>query len=162
MAASKKKVQERRRKPVAAAPEHHGVRAHPVQGRRPHDPRRVPYETYEAGPLNPLAYVPGIFSPHVAGSTGLVFGGRHLPGGPFVGVSPRGYARSDQRILEDVCDRLTEHGELDVHDVTVEVKDGEVTLEGHVPNRFTKRVCERVAEDVVGVQDVHNRLVLAG
>jgi hypothetical protein len=139
----------------------HGVSGHPAQGHLPHDPRRTPHEPPDAGPLNPVGWFPWALTPRVAGGGGLFSGGRTLPTGPYSGVGPKGYARSDQRIFEEVCDRLTEHGEIDVHDVTVEVKDGEVTLEGCVPNRFTKRECEQVAEDVLGVVDVHNRLRLA-
>src|SRR5882672_12103971 len=33
--------------------------------------------------------------------------------GPYVGYGPRGYQRTDERIHEDVCERLTAHGALD-------------------------------------------------
>jgi hypothetical protein len=36
---------------------------------------------------------------------------RRLRGGPFVGRGPKGYVRSDERIWEDVNERLREHGE---------------------------------------------------
>jgi hypothetical protein len=78
--------------------------------------------------------------------------------GPYTGVGPIGYQRSDQRIYEDVCDRLTLSGQIDAHDIKVSVKDGEVMLEGTVHDRQTKRMAEDVADRVNGVKDVHNRL----
>jgi hypothetical protein len=76
----------------------------------------------------------------------------------FAGVGPRGYRRSDERILEDVCDLLTRDDDVDASGMTVRVEDGEVVLEGQVPDRFTKHAAERAVEHVSGVHDVHNRL----
>ncbi|WP_257454467.1 BON domain-containing protein [Archangium lipolyticum] len=70
---------------------------------------------------------------------------------------PRGYQRSDDRIREDVCERLME-GPVDVGDVEVTVKDGEVTLMGTVEERWEKRAIEDIAAHVRGVHDVHNRV----
>ena len=80
--------------------------------------------------------------------------------GPFTGYGPSGFKRSDARIMEDVCERLTYSGEIDATDIDIEVKDGEVTLTGIVDNRAAKRMAERVAETVAGVRDVHNQLLL--
>jgi osmotically-inducible protein OsmY len=44
----------------------------------------------------------------------------------------------------------------------VRVDAGEVTLDGTVPDRRTKRLAEAVVDQVRGVVDVHNRLKLAG
>ena len=79
-------------------------------------------------------------------------------GGPHTGRGPKGYRRSDERIREDVCERLTQHGVIDAGDVEVEVSGGEVTLRGRVDSRRTKRLAEDVAEAVAGVWDVHNQL----
>lgn len=78
--------------------------------------------------------------------------------GRFVGRGPKNYSRSDERIREDVNDRLLEHGEIDASDVVVTVSDREVTLEGIVDDKRTKRLAEDIAESVSGVRDVHNRL----
>lgn len=78
--------------------------------------------------------------------------------GQFEGRGPKGYVRSDERILEEIHDRLREHGEVDATNVTVRVVDREVTLEGTVEDRRTKRLAEDVAASVRGVLDVHNRL----
>jgi hypothetical protein len=78
--------------------------------------------------------------------------------GPFVGRGPKGYQRSDDRISEDVCERLTAHGQIDASDVEVRAQGGEVTLTGFVDSREAKRAAEDAAEDVSGVREVHNQL----
>lgn len=78
--------------------------------------------------------------------------------GPHAGHGPRGYRRSDERICEEVCERLTRHGNVDAREIDVSVTDGEVTLSGRVDSRWAKREAESVAEQVPGVRDVHNRL----
>lgn len=78
--------------------------------------------------------------------------------GPFSGIGPEGYRRSDERIQDDVCERLTRHGNLDASGIRVSVRDGEVTLDGSVDNRRAKRLAEDVAESAFGVRDVQNRL----
>jgi hypothetical protein len=80
------------------------------------------------------------------------------PEGRFGGVGPKGYQRSDDRIREDVCDRLTADAYVDPSDVVVRVKEGEVTLEGTIDARETKRRIEDTVEDVAGVREVHNFL----
>jgi hypothetical protein len=82
--------------------------------------------------------------------------------GRYTGRGPKGYARSDDRIREDVSDRLEQHGEIDAGDIVVVVEAAEVTLEGTVPDRLTKRLAEDVAEDSPGVKQVHNRLRVQG
>jgi len=78
--------------------------------------------------------------------------------GPFVGVGPRDYQRSDERIYEDVCKRLSLNGQLDASDITANVDKGEVYLEGSVNSRHDKRLAEDIADSVMGVVDVHNDL----
>lgn len=80
--------------------------------------------------------------------------------GRFGNRGPKGYQRSDDRIREDVCDRLTDDDAVDATNLTVIVKDGEVTLEGTVDHRGMKRRAEDCADDVPGVRQVHNRLVV--
>ena len=74
------------------------------------------------------------------------------------GYGGEGWERSDERIREDVCDRLAQHGYVDASDIDVRVSDCEVTLEGSVRERQEKRIAEDVAERVAGVRDVHNLL----
>ena len=78
--------------------------------------------------------------------------------GPFVGFGPRGYQRSDDRICEELHDRLTAHGFIDATDIKCAVQNGEVTLNGFVHSRRTKRAAEDVADGILGVRDVHNNL----
>jgi len=78
--------------------------------------------------------------------------------GEHRGKGPKGYKRSDDRIREDVCDRLSDDDELDASEITVTVKGGEVTLEGTVEDRRAKQRAEDLAEFVSGVRDVDNKL----
>jgi hypothetical protein len=80
--------------------------------------------------------------------------------GPYAGVGPKGYQRSDERIREEVCERLTGHGKIDPRGIALEVQDGEVILTGRVRDRQTKRLVEDVALQVHGVKDVRNELRL--
>jgi hypothetical protein len=82
---------------------------------------------------------------------------QHVPG-PFAGLGPRGYRRSDDRICEELHDRLTAHGFIDATDIKCVVQNGEVTLTGLVNSRQTKRTAEDVADGIQGVRDVHNNL----
>lgn len=75
----------------------------------------------------------------------------------FRGRGPKGYRRSDERIKEDVNDRLSE-GYLDASDIEVVVQNSEVTLTGTVDRRSDKRKAEAIAESVTGVTNVENRV----
>jgi hypothetical protein len=78
--------------------------------------------------------------------------------GPMTGLGPVGYQRSDERICDDVNDRLTQHGWLDATHIQVEVKDCVVYLRGEVGSRADKRLAEEIAEGVSGLQDIRNEL----
>ena len=78
--------------------------------------------------------------------------------GPHTGRGPKGYKRSDERIYDDVCQRLMQSGSLDASDIEVKVDSGEVALNGSVDSRGSKRLAEDIVDSVPGVQDVHNRL----
>ncbi len=82
--------------------------------------------------------------------------------GPYTGRGPRGYRRSDERLRDEVVQKLTHHGQLDAHGIDVQVDQGEVTLTGEVDNRQAKRLAEDLAASVPGVVDVHNRLNILG
>jgi len=71
---------------------------------------------------------------------------------------PRNYRRSDERITEDVNDRLMQSDEIDPSELEVRVENGEVSLLGTVETRYEKRIAERLADSVAGVKDVDNRL----
>ena len=78
--------------------------------------------------------------------------------GPHAGRGPRNYQRSDDRIREDICDVLCDHGYIDASEIEITVLNGEVTLIGVVPDRPQKRMAEDAAEQVSGVREVHNQL----
>lgn len=80
----------------------------------------------------------------------------------FRGRGPKGYRRSDERLQEIICERLTEDPYIDPSDVTVSVKDQVVTLTGTVEDRRTKYRIEDVIEDCGGIQDIDNQLRLRG
>src|SRR5262249_60892996 len=61
------------------------------------------------------------------------------------GRGPRGYHRSDERIREDVNDRLTDDWYIDASDIEVSVNNGMVTLSGRVNSREEKRRAEDFA-----------------
>ncbi|WP_437960489.1 BON domain-containing protein [Sorangium sp. So ce119] len=75
-----------------------------------------------------------------------------------LGRGPKGYRRSDSRILEDICEMLSDRDDIDPSEVTVRVQNCEVTLEGSVNERHHKRIIEQIAESVRGVDDVHNQI----
>lgn len=75
----------------------------------------------------------------------------------FFGKGPR-YNRPDDRIMEDVCRRLTQDPEVDASEIDVRVNNGEVTLSGTVDSRHAKRRAEEDVEDVWGVRDVKNEI----
>lgn len=78
--------------------------------------------------------------------------------GPYCGRGPSGYRRSDDRIAEDINERLARHGLIDATDVEVSVADGIVTLTGMVEGREAKRIAEDIAEDCSGVKQVINQV----
>jgi osmotically-inducible protein OsmY len=73
---------------------------------------------------------------------------------------PKGYKRSDERIREDVCERLMQ-SDVDASEVTVEVRDGRVILQGSVPERRMKHTIEDVADQCSGVNEVENNIRVA-
>lgn len=76
----------------------------------------------------------------------------------YRGIGPKGYTRADERIREDVCDRLTEVATLDASAIDVSVMGGDVTLRGSVTSRADKRHVEDSVETVPGVRNVQNNL----
>jgi osmotically-inducible protein OsmY len=76
----------------------------------------------------------------------------------YAGRGPKGYRRSDDRILEDVNEALSRNPELDASEIEVKVNNGEVTLSGTVSERQFKRIAEEVAEHCSGVEDVRNEI----
>ncbi len=76
----------------------------------------------------------------------------------FRGRGPKGYQRSDERLKEVICEQLTDDPRIDASEITVTVKNGEVTLEGTVNDRSSKYRAEDLVDDCSGVREIHNRL----
>ena len=96
-------------------------------------------------------------------------GAQFYPGGAYDalqeishrGKGPKGYRPSDVRLAEIVCERLTDDPFVDARNISVDVKDGEVSLSGSVEERRQKYIAEDVVADVFGVSEVHNNLSVA-
>ena len=78
--------------------------------------------------------------------------------GRHYGKGPKNYKRSDEKIREDINERLSDDNYLDASDIEVEVNNTEVTLMGTVGSRQDKRRAEDIAERVSGVTNVQNNL----
>jgi hypothetical protein len=68
---------------------------------------------------------------------------------------------SDRVLWTVIMERLDQQRRLDLHDVDVEVRDAEVTLNGTVRHKADKRRIEDVA-DIDGVRNVQNNLRVRG
>ena len=84
--------------------------------------------------------------------------GDYYSGPSFRGRGPKNSRRSDERIREDVCERLTYDERVDATDIEVDVHEGVVRLSGTVDDRYAKRVAEDIADSVRGAQDVENQI----
>ena len=71
---------------------------------------------------------------------------------------PKSYTRSDDRIREDLYERVMHHDHLDASEVNITVQQGKVTLEGSVPERHMKHDIENIADGCPGVTDIDNHL----
>jgi hypothetical protein len=78
--------------------------------------------------------------------------------GSHTGKGPRNYQRRDERILEEINDRMCDNAYLDASEIDVSVSGGNVVLAGTVENRESKRLAEDIAESVSGVRNVENTL----
>ncbi len=76
----------------------------------------------------------------------------------FRGMGPRGYRRSDERLCEDINERLTDDDDIDASNISVDVTDGIVTLSGEVDARRLKHRIEDMVEACHGVQDIRNEI----
>ncbi|SED49949.1 BON domain-containing protein [Rhodobacter sp. 24-YEA-8] len=109
------------------------------------------YPPYVAG-FPPRSYDPGIYSAFQGQ-------GRDEPAERgFRGHGPKDYKRSDERIRDDVCDRLADADAVDARGISVDVANGEVTLSGQVSSRYAKRAAEDTVEQCSGIRHVQNNL----
>jgi hypothetical protein len=128
--------------------------------RQPGEPREPYGETYTDRDRNfGRYYAPSYGNPAYRADPRYrrdEWGWASAPRGGHAGRGPKGYTRPDDRIREDVCDRLSWNDEVDATDISVRVESGEVMLEGSVATRHMKRLATDIAEAVPGVLDVHN------
>jgi osmotically-inducible protein OsmY len=87
----------------------------------------------------------------VRGATGAGRGG-------YRGLGPKNYTRSDERIRDDLNERLTDSDEIDASGISVDVSNGVATLTGTVEQRWMKHRAEDLAEACSGVRDVNNQI----
>lgn len=74
------------------------------------------------------------------------------------GRGPKNYTRSDERITEDLNEKLSQDDYLDASEINVEVKQGVATLSGTVEQRWMKHHAEDLAESCSGIKDVENHI----
>lgn len=155
---------DRRRQPIAGPPEGGGYNEyeHPYprwnaeSELRPDDWDQMPPTPFRPqGRPQPQSQADG-FARDAAGADSDR--PRGAGSGGHAGKGPKGYRRSDERIRESVSEALERDGDLDASEIEVSVEQGEVTLEGSVPNRWSKRLAEDLVHRERGVRDVHNRL----
>jgi osmotically-inducible protein OsmY len=75
----------------------------------------------------------------------------------YRGRGPKGYTRSDERLRETICERLTDDPYIDASEIEVDVQQQKVTLRGSVDDRSTKYAVEELVESA-GARDVENQL----
>ncbi len=78
--------------------------------------------------------------------------------GPRERSGPKGYERSDERIKDELVDRLMQDDSIDIKDVECDVQGGKVTLSGTVDCRHAKHTIENIADSVWGVKDITNNI----
>lgn len=76
------------------------------------------------------------------------------------GRGPKGWARDDQRLYEEVCERLLHDRLIDARGIEVEVDDGVVTLRGEARAAADPMLAERLVRETPGVKDVRLDLQL--
>jgi hypothetical protein len=74
------------------------------------------------------------------------------------GKGPKNFSRTDAFLREEVCEALLLDPYIDAERIDVEVKDGIVTLHGHVRTRDDRWLVEDLVREISGVKDVENRI----
>ena len=84
---------------------------------------------------------------------------RDISQGAHYGKGPKGWP-SDEKIKNNVSLGLYLNPEVPTRDIAVKVDQGVVTLEGVVCDREEKKAAEECIENLPGVIDVLNKLIL--
>ena len=77
-----------------------------------------------------------------------------------IAVNPKGYDRDDADIIKDLKRRFLELGPIDTSLVQLSSDDEIVSLKGQVASAAVARFLGLVAENILGVRSVLNRLVV--
>jgi hypothetical protein len=80
------------------------------------------------------------------------------PDRSYAGKGPKGWQRSDDRLLDQVSEALARHPAIDASEVEVAVDGSRVILRGEVSDRRTRQLAKECAEGVAGVDDVQDQL----
>jgi osmotically-inducible protein OsmY len=78
----------------------------------------------------------------------------------YAGKGPRGWTMADERLIEEVSERLMQDRLLDARGIEVAADAGAVTLSGHVGAASDIALAAMLVRETPGVRDVVNRLVL--
>lgn len=78
--------------------------------------------------------------------------------GPHSGKGPKGYRRTDEKILEQINEALTHHPGVDASEIEVSIKNAVVTLSGTIESRQMKQMAEECVEEISGVNEIKNDL----
>jgi osmotically-inducible protein OsmY len=71
-----------------------------------------------------------------------------------------GELRGDEQLKEEIHQRLIEHPDLDIHDLSISMRDGHATLEGSVPDAHMKKVIVELIDNVNGVLKIDERILV--
>lgn len=117
------------------------------------------YPPFRVGTSAGLGGAPG-YGPSYGSRSGWDLGAHQRePLGPsFRGLGPQNYQRADERILDDIHERLTASHHIDARDIQVDVRDGNVTLTGTVRQRRMRYAAEDLVAAVMGVANIDNQL----
>lgn len=114
--------------------------------------------TYGQGSIG-IGQESGLYGSPYGGSQ--LYSGQRLSGvgqQSYRGRGPKNYTRSDERIIDDINERLTNDDDLDASDIEVRCENGVLTLEGTVEQRWMKHRAEDLAEACAGVRQIDNRI----
>jgi hypothetical protein len=142
--------------------EHGGGQGYGPRTGRFHEPRWAPSRSQvpSQGPWDPPAYQ-GAYDQHRSlrdRADDQSWYDRYGHSPRVLHPGPKNYTRGDDRIRDEVCDRLWQAGGIDTSDVEVSVAKGEITLSGSVPERPMKYAIEDICDHVGGVVEIHNQL----
>jgi len=78
----------------------------------------------------------------------------------YAGKGPKGWTMADDRLIDEVSERLMQDRLLDARGVEVAADAGTVTLSGHVAAASDMALAAMLVRGTPGVRGVVNRLVL--